>query len=129
MEPAPEGESRVATPPKRSLPAAMLAALRPHQWVKNVLVFGGLAFTGRWHEFSSGLPSRRPEGDDAVAAAVAAFLVFCALSSAGYLINDLRDRESDRRHPTKCRRPIAAGELSPALALVMSVVLLVPFRW
>ncbi|MBI5832404.1 MAG: UbiA prenyltransferase family protein [Armatimonadetes bacterium] len=123
MEAAPEGAGRSAAQPKRSLVVALLIALRPHQWVKNVLVFGGLAFTGRWHELTSGVASRRPEEGHAVAAAVAAFVIFCALSSAGYLINDLRDRESDACHPTKCRRPIAAGEVSQALAIITAILL------
>jgi 4-hydroxybenzoate polyprenyltransferase len=53
----------------------------------------------------------------AVAAAVAAFAIFCALSGAGYLFNDVRDRDADRRHPLKQARPIASGELSSSTAI------------
>jgi len=125
MEAAPDGPSRSAAQPQRSLAAAIIKALRPHQWVKNILVFGGLAFTGRWHELTSGAVSHRTEEGHAVAAAVAAFVVFCALSSAGYLVNDLRDREADRQHPTKRHRPIASGQVSPTLAVAMAVALFV----
>lgn len=100
----------------RSVPAALLKSLRPHQWIKNVLVFGGLAFTGRWHEATSGGGAGVILNLPDIARAVAAFAVFCAISSAGYLVNDVRDVEADRAHPTKCRRPIAAGEISLGLA-------------
>jgi len=83
-------------------------ALRPRQWLKNLLVFAGLVFAaklgdaGRWLE------------------AVAAFGAYCAVSSAAYLVNDLRDREDDRLHPVKRARPIARGELSPRRAVVLA---------
>ena len=87
--------------------------MRPQEWIKNLLVFAGLLFSGRFDD-----PS-------AIAAAVVTFLAFCAVSSAGYLINDAHDAELDRRHPTKRRRPIAAGELSEQTALVLAVGLVV----
>jgi len=92
---------------------AYLAALRPRQWVKNVFVFAALVFAGRLGDAT------------AVGLAFAAFAVFCALASAVYLINDLRDRDADRLHPVKRHRPIAAGEIAPAGAAVLSVVLAV----
>ena len=82
------------------------SSLRPEQWTKNLLLFAGLLFGGRLLD------------PGAVAAAVAAFAVFCALSGAGYLFNDVWDRDADRRHPLKQARPIASGELSPAAATV-----------
>jgi 4-hydroxybenzoate polyprenyltransferase len=97
----------------RSLPAALWVALRPRQWIKNVFVLAPLVFASRLFD------------PHAAAIAFAAFATFCALSSSVYLVNDLRDREADRRHPAKRRRPIAAGELSPAIALAASVVLAV----
>ena len=97
----------------RSFPAAVWAALRPKQWVKNIFVLAPLVFAGRLLD------------PHASAIAAAAFATFCALSSSVYLINDLRDREADRRHPVKRLRPIAAGELTPALASAMSIVLAV----
>ena len=54
---------------------------------------------------------------------IAAFLIFCALSGTVYLVNDVFDREQDRRHPLKAKRPIAAGEISPKTALIAAVLL------
>jgi 4-hydroxybenzoate polyprenyltransferase len=103
---------QVAELPRRRSPArAALVALRPRQWSKNVLVFAGIVFAAklgdavRWGE------------------AFAAFGAYCAISSAAYLANDVRDREEDRRHPLKRERPIARGELSPRTALVLAAVL------
>jgi len=89
----------------------MWSSLRPGQWTKNLLVFAGLVFGGRLLN------------EDAVAAAAIAFAVFCALSSAGYLFNDIRDREADRRHPLKRSRPIASGRLSIPAALMLAGIL------
>lgn len=87
-----------------------LRALRPKQWTKNVLVFAALVFS---HQLTDGA---------AVLNVVVAFLCFCAASSAVYLFNDLRDRESDRLHPTKRFRPIAAGTVPERDAIVLSLV-------
>jgi 4-hydroxybenzoate polyprenyltransferase len=106
--------------PHRRLPAAIWSALRPYQWVKNVIVFGGLAFTGRWHRHGGGAHVDIPH---AAAYALAAFVIFCLLSSAGYLINDVKDIEADRQHPEKRRRAIASGQLSVGLATVIAIVL------
>jgi 4-hydroxybenzoate polyprenyltransferase len=95
-------------PQRRSPVRAAIVALRPRQWLKNLLVFAGLVFAaklgdaGRWLE------------------AVAAFGAYCAVSSAAYLVNDLRDREEDRLHPVKRARPIARGELSTRAAVVIA---------
>ena len=97
--------------PARSRPAALLVSLRPEQWTKNLVVFAGLLF------------GRRLLDPHAVGLAVAAFAVFCALSGVVYLVNDVADREADRRHPLKSRRPIASGALSPGLALSVGAVL------
>jgi 4-hydroxybenzoate polyprenyltransferase len=101
----------VPLPSRRSPFRAALAAMRPRQWTKNLLLFAGLVFAaqlgdaGRW------------------AAAVAAFAAFCAASSAAYLLNDLRDVGADRAHPVKRRRPIARGELSPRAAMALEAAL------
>jgi 4-hydroxybenzoate polyprenyltransferase len=97
--------------PGRPLPLHLLNALRPAQWSKNLLVFAGLLF---------GLKLFDPA---AAAQAVAAFAVFCALSGVVYLVNDIADRESDRKHPLKARRPIASGALSVPIAAGAAVVL------
>ena len=98
-------------PADRSTASLLLASLRPEQWTKNLLLFAGLLFGGRLLE-----PA-------AVLRAIGAFVAFCALSSAVYLINDIADRESDCRHPLKRSRPIAAGLLSPRVALIAAAVL------
>jgi 4-hydroxybenzoate polyprenyltransferase len=85
--------------------------MRPQEWVKNVLVFAGLLFSGKVDQGA------------AVADATVAFVAFCLISSAGYLFNDLRDAEHDRRHPDKRKRPIASGELSSATATIAALVL------
>ena len=92
-------------------PSAVVRALRPRHWAKNVFVFAPLVFALRLGE------------GDAVLRALAAFGIFCALSSAVYLVNDLADREQDRLHPKKRDRPIAAGEVSPGFAAGLAAVL------
>jgi 4-hydroxybenzoate polyprenyltransferase len=90
---------------------AIVRSLRPKQWSKNLLVFAGLVFT--YNLLNPGMLTRT----------ILAFVAFCALSSAGYLWNDLRDVRADRLHPVKRRRPIASGQVPPALAATMAVVL------
>lgn len=85
--------------------------MRFKQWVKNVFVFGPMIFA---------LHTETPF----VARSVAAFFLFCITASGIYVINDVVDREKDRQHPEKCRRPLAAGLLAPAAALVGAVLLL-----
>jgi len=87
--------------------------LRPKQWLKNVLVFTAPA--------AAGVINERTE----LLHALGAFLCFCAAASATYLVNDISDVESDRRHPTKCKRPIAAGIVPVPLAIMLSVLLLI----
>jgi 4-hydroxybenzoate polyprenyltransferase len=89
----------------------LIVSLRPQEWVKNVLVFAGIVF------------SRRFDESGAIADVLVTFAAFCAISSAGYLFNDLRDVEHDRRHPDKRRRPIASGTLSERTAGVAAVLL------
>jgi 4-hydroxybenzoate polyprenyltransferase len=91
----------------------LIVALRPQEWVKNLLVFAGLLFSGQADEGAQ------------IVDAVLAFAAFCAISSAGYLFNDLRDREHDARHPDKRHRPIASGALAPETAATAAVVLAV----
>lgn len=91
----------------------LLKAMRPQEWVKNLLVFAGLLFSGALDEA------------DQVLAATLTFIAFCAISSAGYLLNDLRDREHDRLHPDKRNRPIASGALAAPMAAAAALVLAV----
>ena len=95
----------------RSTAASLFVSLRPDQWTKNLIVFAALIFAVKLLD-----PA-------ATAKASAAFLIFCALSGAVYLINDVSDRQQDRLHPVKAKRPIASGDLAPATALIFAVVL------
>ena len=97
----------------RSAFVALLVALRPRQWAKNVLVFAAPLAAGQLFDLDVLVPS------------IGAFIAFCLISSATYLINDVRDVEADRHHPKKSARPIAAGQLSTKLAVVAAVVLAV----
>ncbi|MCC6162875.1 MAG: decaprenyl-phosphate phosphoribosyltransferase [Acidobacteria bacterium] len=99
--------------PRPSVAASLFLALRPAQWTKNLIVFAALIF------------GQRLLDGEAVLRAVVAFFAFCALSGVVYVINDVVDRESDREHPLKRLRPIAAGHLSVATALVCAGLLLV----
>ena len=89
----------------------LVVSLRPQEWIKNLLVFAGLVFSQQFDEGA------------AVADALLTFAAFCAISSAGYLFNDLRDREHDRMHPDKRTRPIASGALAPGAAATAALVL------
>ena len=95
----------------RSFASSLLRTLRPEQWTKNLVVFAALLF------------GRQLFSPTAVVLATVAFLVFCALSGVVYLINDVMDRDADRRHPVKSRRPIASGALSVQAALASAGVL------
>ena len=91
----------------------LFLSLRPGQWTKNLLVFAGVLF------------GRRLLDPGAVGRSLAAFAIFCALSGAVYLVNDVLDRERDRRHPLKSRRPIASGRLSSSTAVAAAGALVV----
>jgi 4-hydroxybenzoate polyprenyltransferase len=91
---------------------ALYRTMRPKQWAKNVFIFAGLFFDGKLLDLSRLLAS------------VAAFAIFCLVSSAIYLINDLADIEKDRRHPVKKNRPLASGQLAPVVAQVAAAVIL-----
>ena len=107
------GAAAHAPSPRRGPLRAAIVAMRPQEWVKNLLVFAGLLFSGKFDEL------------DAIAAATLTFAAFCAVASAGYLINDAHDVELDRQHPKKRRRPIAAGELGIPTAIALAVVLVI----
>jgi hypothetical protein len=109
----PDPELSETAPRRRSQAFALLVAMRPPEWIKNLLVFAGLLFSQKLNE--------GPQVVDALMT----FIAFCAISSAGYLVNDLRDAPLDRRHPEKRHRPIANGELSEGVAVVAAVALTV----
>lgn len=99
-------------------PVALVKAMRPKQWIKNLLVFSGFVFTlnERWHPFSKAMW-------DYLGRSAAAFALFSLLSSCVYLLNDVLDVEKDRQHPTKRNRPIASGAVSPRVAVAVALVL------
>jgi len=109
--PAPGVAASPRAPAARSKRLTLLVAMRPEEWIKNLLVFAGLLFSGKLDEGAQVLD------------ATATFAAFCAISSAGYLFNDLRDVVHDRQHPEKRFRPIASGAL-PAVAAWVSAVAL-----
>lgn len=92
-------------------PSALIRALRPHQWTKNLFVLAPVLFEHRFDQVGKNVR------------ALAAFGIFCLLSSAIYLLNDVVDREADRAHPKKRLRPVASGEVPVALALALAGVL------
>lgn len=89
-----------------------LKLMRVPHYIKNLLVFAALACSGHLFE-----PKKLASG-------FAAFLAFCMVSSVVYIINDIRDKEKDRNHPTKCKRPIAAGTVSVKRAWGLAIILL-----
>lgn len=97
--------------PPKNLASGLIKAVRPRQWVKNVLVLAAPLAAGNITEV------------DVLWRAAVAFVAFCLAASCIYLINDARDVESDRNHPTKRFRPIAAGVVPVSLAYGLAVVL------
>lgn len=117
-EPAPRGARAVTGPDRAETPAlrggpvrGLVRALRPRQWVKNVLVLAAPLAAGSVLD------------PDVLGPSALAFVLFCLAASAVYLVNDVVDAEEDRRHPRKRFRPIAAGVVRPGLALAVAVVL------
>lgn len=90
----------------------VLQLMRPHQWVKNAFVAAPLFFTPEAVSLES------------VLTVLAGFACFCALSSGVYVLNDLLDREADRQHPVKRKRPLAAGTVDVPAAAIMIVALI-----
>ncbi|EON30932.1 phosphoribose diphosphate:decaprenyl-phosphate phosphoribosyltransferase [Gordonia terrae C-6] len=111
MSEEPIEHGKVLGPPK-NLTSGLIKAVRPRQWVKNVLVLAAPLAAGNITDAS------------VLASAGIAFVAFCLAASSIYLVNDAMDVESDRNHPTKRFRPIAAGVVPVRLAYVLAVVLL-----
>lgn len=88
---------------------AWLKLLRPHQWVKSGFVFVGLLFGHAWHDAA------------VVQQVLLAAVAFSLAASAVYVGNDIVDRERDRQHPDKRRRPLASGAITPGLAMAVGV--------
>lgn len=91
---------------------ALITLTRPHQWLKNAFVWAGLIFSESWYD------------GPLILRVVKAFVAFCCISSFIYLLNDWQDRAADARHPVKCKRPLASGEITLLQALFLAVILL-----
>jgi 4-hydroxybenzoate polyprenyltransferase len=91
---------------------AIIKTMRPKQWTKNVVVYAALIFDGKFLDPALFIRT------------TAMFVLFCLVSSAVYLLNDLADIEKDRAHPLKRNRPLASGALKPTYAVIALVVLL-----
>jgi len=87
--------------------------LRPGQWVKNLILFAGIIF------------SENIQNPEMLAKVLAAFTLFCSLSSVGYIINDIVDRKQDSQHPHKANRPVASGRLKIRSAVMLGSLLLI----
>lgn len=91
----------------------IIRLIRPHQWIKNVFIFLPMFFSGNilngeyWDK------------------SLWAFFSFCAVASAIYCINDIKDIDADRNHPKKCNRPLASGAVSVQSAIVITAILLI----
>lgn len=90
-----------------------LKLIRVHHYIKNLLVFAALICSGQLIN-----PNKLTSG-------ILAFVAFCMISSVVYIINDIRDKEKDRKHPTKCNRPIAAGTVSVRNGVILTVALII----
>jgi decaprenyl-phosphate phosphoribosyltransferase len=106
-----DGTVGASATPDRGVATALLHALRPRQWVKNLLVV------------AAPLAAGKVDDGDVIAATLLALVSFCCASSAVYLVNDTFDREADRLHPTKRLRPVASGALPVPVALAAAAVL------
>ncbi len=115
----------VSARPERPLSAELLRLARPKQWLKNVLVFAAPG--------AAGVLTHRT----ALLHSAIMFVAFCAAASGTYFLNDAADVESDRMHPTKCNRPLAAGTVSMSVGRIGGAVLVatgvaiagLTFRW
>ena len=96
---------------------ALIQAMRPRQWTKNIVIFAALVFDRQLN----------PSNLDAILRTTAGFIIFCLLSGVVYIINDIADIEADRKHPEKRKRPIASGKLpiSVARAIAFGLIILI----
>ncbi len=91
----------------------ILRLLRPRQWVKNLALFAAVTFTGELFNFPAVFP------------VILGFLVFCGISSASYIINDILDIKNDRMHPFKRFRPLAHGDINTSFAAFLAAFMIV----
>ncbi|RLC41848.1 MAG: decaprenyl-phosphate phosphoribosyltransferase [Candidatus Coatesbacteria bacterium] len=90
---------------------SIVKLVRPHQWVKNIVIFAAVIFSKNFFNLQY------------LERSIIAFGVFCVASGAVYIFNDIIDARADRNHPQKSRRPIAAGDISLAMAIIYFVVM------
>lgn len=90
-----------------------LKLMRIHHYIKNLLVFAALGCSGKLFDMEK------------LISGIAAFIIFCIVSSIVYIVNDVCDSKKDKNHPTKCKRPIAAGAVSPGSAWILAAVLFI----
>lgn len=103
---------------KEKLIMNYIKLMRPKQWIKNGLVFAALIFSGNLLN------------QDFMVKTIEGFAIFCLLSSCVYILNDTIDKDKDKLHPKKCRRPIASGAISVPQAMILFVILLIgTFTW
>jgi 4-hydroxybenzoate polyprenyltransferase/phosphoserine phosphatase len=107
------GKSMREFPARTGFLSAVMKAMRPHQWLKNTLVFVPVLTAHAWTQPGT------------LASSFLAFAAFSLCASSVYLLNDLFDLASDRVHPRKRNRPIAAGDLGPLSAVLMALLLLI----
>ncbi len=113
QETSPSGDGSAAPPPSDSAKLrAVLALVRPPEWAKNLFVLTPLLFSGRF------------ESSADIVSAAGVFVAFCAISSAGYVVNDLHDIDLDRQHSEKRHRPLPSGAVSEHLARFLALALL-----
>ena len=91
----------------------LITTMRPKQWYKNLVIFAGIIFSLNLLNFQMWLD------------VISAFAIFCMLSGSEYIINDIIDVEKDRKHPKKCKRPIASGKLKVSHALLFAIILII----
>jgi len=91
----------------------IVKSMRPHQWYKNFIIFACIIFSLNYFNLQMWITT------------ISAFIIFCLLSGAEYIVNDILDKEKDSHHPTKKNRPIASGKLKISHAIVASLLLLV----
>lgn len=106
--PSTTAEGSTATHNLRPLVSGVLRSIRSAEWIKNLLVFAAAVFSGNFF-----VPR-------AFVQSLGTFVALCLTASAGYLLNDVVDREADRHHPEKCHRAVASGLLPPSLALAIA---------
>ena len=96
---------------------SILKLLRPRQWIKNLTLFAAITFDGSLFDLL------------ALQKVILAFIIFCGLSSAIYIINDIFDIKKDRLHPFKRFRPLARGTISISLAVAISILITIVSLW